>query len=379
MTSFLKLNHLAFIFLLWLMAAACVRKSSDEMEKLPFTIEGKLEGHSGDRIFLSALQNGEFVMRDTASISREGTFRFQGEITAPDVFRLSLTENNALLMVIDARCIEVRCDANSLQQSCEVKGSEASADLEKLMVITGRYQEEIASVEKKFMAAQEAGKADSLIVFQEKYFDLNSAYKRDVKEFIRQYPASFTGPYAAYAMLGEEDAEFVDSALVVFNESIPGSKYVQLLNERAARSNTVSVGALVPEINLPQPDGTPLSLSSLKGEYVLLDFWASWCRPCREENPNMVKLYQRYKSKGFEILGISLDESKEQWLEAIREDQLPWRHVSDLKGVNSAAVRLYQVQAIPMTVLLDEEGRMIALNLRGPSLESKLEELFEPE
>jgi peroxiredoxin len=164
--------------------------------------------------------------------------------------------------------------------------------------------------------------------------------------------------------------------LIAFNQRIPDSKYVRLLNENRTRSNRIAVGEIAPEVVLPQPDGTPFSSFSLKGNYVLLDFWASWCKPCREENPNVVKLYKRYHKRGFEILGISLDESKDRWIEAIKKDGLPWHHVSDLKGLNSAVIRLYDVEAIPMTLMLDKDGRIIELNLRGRALEEKLKELF---
>lgn len=132
------------------------------------------------------------------------------------------------------------------------------------------------------------------------------------------------------------------------------------------------IGVVPPPIELPEPDGTPLALSSLRGKYVLLDFWASWCVPCRNENPNVVRIYQKYKNKGFEILGISLDQNRTQWLDAIENDQLTWLHVSDLKGWRSQAAQDYRVTAIPATFLLDKEGKVIAKNLRGASLEREL-------
>lgn len=136
-------------------------------------------------------------------------------------------------------------------------------------------------------------------------------------------------------------------------------------------------GDQAPAIALPSPEGKTVALSSLRGQYVLIDFWAAWCAPCRRENPNVVRLYNRYRAKGFEIYGVSLDESKEAWQKAIAEDQLPWVHVSDLQGWQSAAAQRYGVQAIPATVLLDKEGKIIAWDLRGEALAEKLAELFE--
>ena len=134
----------------------------------------------------------------------------------------------------------------------------------------------------------------------------------------------------------------------------------QLEEMERKQSSKSLVGKPAPELTMPGTDGKPLSISGFKGKYVLVDFWASWCRPCREENPEMVKLYQQYKDRGFEIFGVSLDESREQWLQAIEKDGLPWRHVSDLQGAASPAVQLYKVQAIPMTVILDKEGKILA-------------------
>ncbi len=135
-------------------------------------------------------------------------------------------------------------------------------------------------------------------------------------------------------------------------------------------------GTMAPEIALPNPDGDIMKLSDLRGNYVLIDFWASWCKPCRMENPNVVRMYKKFENENFEIFGVSLDRNKEKWLEAIAKDQLEWPHVSDLKFWQSTAAELYNVKSIPFTVLIDPEGKVIATKLRGAALEQKLDEIF---
>jgi len=143
-----------------------------------------------------------------------------------------------------------------------------------------------------------------------------------------------------------------------------------------AAEGALRKGQPAPDIALPDPQGQIRRLSDLRGKWVLIDFWASWCRPCRMENPNVVRLYQKYHPKGFEIFGVSLDYNKEAWLQAIQKDQLTWTHVSDLKGWQSAGAQAYRVSGIPFTVLVDPQGRIAAKGLRGPSLEQKLQEIF---
>ncbi|MEM7105587.1 MAG: TlpA disulfide reductase family protein [Bacteroidota bacterium] len=151
---------------------------------------------------------------------------------------------------------------------------------------------------------------------------------------------------------------------------------VQYLESNMNKVRHLMVGAVAPEIEQNTPEGEPQSLSSLRGSYVLVDFWASWCMPCRRENPNVVRLYNKYNNKGFEVFGVSLDRDKNSWVRAIEADSLTWHHVSDLKQWQSEAAKTYGVSGIPFTLLLDPEGKIIAKNLRGPSLEAKLEELF---
>lgn len=153
-------------------------------------------------------------------------------------------------------------------------------------------------------------------------------------------------------------------------------KVVAKVSAQAATLRTFATGVEAPLFAGPDPEGETISLESLRGKVVLLDFWASWCGPCRRENPNVVKLYEKYKEKGFEILGVSLDKTRDRWVKAIADDNLTWLHISDLKGWQSEYGRLYGVSSIPQTVLLDEEGKIIARNLRGPALEQKLADIF---
>jgi len=178
------------------------------------------------------------------------------------------------------------------------------------------------------------------------------------------------------AQLNEEEMRMM---LAVLQQEVRRKQMEQMQNNPQAQpggQTNVTVGEPAPEISLPTPDGDALSLSDLRGKVVLIDFWASWCKPCRAENPNVVGVYNQYKDQGFEILGVSLDRSKDAWVQAIQQDNLTWKHVSDLQFWNSEAAQTYGVSSIPYTVLVDREGNVIAERLRGGGLESKLAEVF---
>jgi peroxiredoxin len=156
----------------------------------------------------------------------------------------------------------------------------------------------------------------------------------------------------------------------------PDYEVTKEFNEYVEILKVTAVGVMAPEIELPNPEGTEVKLSSLRGKYVLVDFWAKWCGPCRRENPNVVRAYNKFKDKGFEVFGVSLDRTKEDWLQAIAEDGLTWTHVSDLKYFESQAAKDYNITAIPFSILVDPQGKIIAKNLRGRALDKKLEEVL---
>lgn len=204
-----------------------------------------------------------------------------------------------------------------------------------------------------------------------------------MKSFIDSIIPSIVAIRAASALDPAEEIDYLEDLAAKMQKELPNSSYTQKFATQMAAARRqveadrlLAIGQTAPEISLKNPEDELIKLSSLQGKIVLIDFWASWCKPCRIENPKVVEMYQKYKDKGFEIYGVSLDESKEAWVKAIKDDNLTWLHVSDLKFWYSKAAQDYQVSAIPQTYLIDAEGKILAKGLRGASLEKKLAELL---
>lgn len=197
-----------------------------------------------------------------------------------------------------------------------------------------------------------------------------------IKSLIPQMGTNLVALWATNFLPAESELATLEEIGVRFAKARPNHPQVKPFLENLKRLKGVGEGSEAPEIALNTPEGNVLKLTSLRGKYVLIDFWASWCGPCRRENPNVIKTYAKYKDKGFEIFGVSLDKDRQAWLKAIEADQLTWKHVSDLQYWNSVAAQAYQVSSIPMTFLLDPQGKIIAKGLRGESLNEYLETLF---
>jgi peroxiredoxin len=227
-----------------------------------------------------------------------------------------------------------------------------------------------------------------------KYRKIYEEERRFLQQFINRNSDNLAGLLGLYQQLGprnyvfnfQQDMPLFEKVAKGLAKNYPNCSHTKQLNSQITqvkaqiaeqrKQEKISIGQEAPDIAYPNPEGKVEKLSDLRGKYVLLDFWASWCAPCRGENPNLVANYKKYHDKGFEIFQVSLDQSKNSWIKAIKADQLNWHHVSDLKYWSSAPAKLYGVRGIPANFLIDKDGKIIAKNLRGPALGMKLKELF---
>ncbi|MFC5270137.1 redoxin domain-containing protein [Adhaeribacter terreus] len=362
------------------MLSACNKKgtTADSSEN-GYKITGKFKNATeGSKVYLDELGEQQFVARDTAEIGKDGSFEMTGTVPETGIYKLALDPQNAILFVLEnQKKIEFEADAKNVSETYTVKGSKDSELLKELNGLMVAPQKQMEGLKQRYITATNAGQQDSVKAIEATANRIQVASENNFKNFIRRNPNSIMSVYSTLTLINpEEQYAFADSMLTIYKKTQPNSKYTKALNERLTKLGSVTVGSMAPDITLATPEGGTKSLSSLKGKYVLIDFWASWCGPCRRENPNVVKMYNKYKDKGFEIFGVSFDQSKEKWVKAIADDKLTWPHVSDLKGWESAAGKLYNITAIPHTVLIDKEGKIIAKNLRGAALEAKLAEVL---
>ena len=384
-----KITALAFLAILF---AGCGEKK--------FTIDGKLDNPGqGTYVYLDRLGGMNLEPYDSVLIDETGVFEFEGEIENPEFFLIRISESNFLTTLLEpGEKLKLTANADSLGFTAEVTGSPGTA---KMLEYDQRLQQAMKELQELGQIYEENIDSPNL---EEVINDLDARAQEiltDMNEYTRNFIDDNIGSMVSlialykqitpqvYILNIEKDLDYykrVDSSLyALYPESEPvKTLHSQMetlmanMDAEAAKSANTGIGALAPEIALPNPEGDTIRLSSTRGEYVLLDFWAAWCAPCRTENPNLVEAYEKYSDEGFEIYQVSLDQTREAWLDGISEDKIgDWIHVSDLKYWSSAVVPLYGINSIPANYLLDADGRIIATDLRGEALTQKLAEIFE--
>ena len=320
-------------------ALALMAFSSCSEEKKGYVIDGQVTDVKDGMMYLKKYVGKSFVDVDSTAIV-DGKFKFEGMASEALAHGLTTRKESSRPMVFFLENNAMNITMNESGKEMTIAGSEANDIYLRNAKIT-----------------------------RTKGYSLDS--------LLAAHPAS---PVAAYFVVKDFayklDLEGMKAVRAKLDASLAGSEYVNQIESMISRMEKVQVGSIAPDFTLPDVDGNPVSLSSFRGKYVLVDFWAAWCPDCRKENPNIVAAWEKYKDKNFAVLGVSLDRKRDQWLAAIEKDNLTWTQVSDLKYWDSEAAVLYCIRWIPMSFLIDPEGKIVAIGLEGEELHNKLEELL---
>jgi peroxiredoxin len=362
-------------------------------------INGKLlNPEKGELIYLDELKSNDLITVDSVHLSSNGTFSFKRKIESPSFYLLKTDQSNFLTMLLEPdQIIDLKAYHDSLNYPISLsgsKGTELMAEYNMRLRQTIRELSGLRNIYLKSLGTPE------LPLVMERLDSIAQIYLTEINSYTKKYVdqnlnslVSLVALYqqvapGEYILHPEKDMRYfqrVDSSLWL---NYPDYEPVKSLHKQVQEMNSVpSAGhelspvsgenSEAPEIALPNPDGDTIKLSSTRGNVVLLDFWASWCSPCRIENPNLLKAFNLWHSRGFQIYQVSLDKTRDEWVKGIKEDHLEkWTHVSDIKYWNSIVVTTYHIESIPTNFLLDREGKIIASNLRGETLQTKLAELF---
>ncbi|MCW3464614.1 TlpA disulfide reductase family protein [Chitinophaga nivalis] len=371
-------KQLAFLCLL--PAAQLFAQSSDST----FTITGRITGKTPPvKVFL------DMNRKMDSSVVKNGTFSFNGKIkespamayllfdyTGNDSRDYSKPRDFQGFYIESGKLNIVSRDS---AKNATMTGSKAQADYAQLQVITRPIDAKLEQLRRENSALPEAQREDGAEQerFVKKYMALQAEKDAASIKFVAAHPATgIATRILSDALMNDADPYIVEKAFNGLSAPLKESPAGKRLAKSIETGKRTAVGAIAPDFAQADTSGKEVRLSSLRGKYLLIDFWASWCGPCRAENPNVVKAFEQYKDKGFMILGVSLDSKKENWLSAIATDQLNWLQVSDLKSWGNEVARLYGVSGIPQNFLLDPQGKIVAKNLRGDALVNKLKEIL---
>ncbi|MDI9861964.1 TlpA disulfide reductase family protein [Flectobacillus roseus] len=359
----------ALLWLLLICSSVLGQKQPEQTQR--YQISGKIEGLNNRRVFLKSYFHEKEIIDSV--FSKDGVFRFQGKMAYPQTVTLYLSPmTDERKIVVQAGNILVKAKAGDLEHA-QIQGSSANDDMD-------IYQEQI-KLGRKFAKGVSAVEADSTLTSLEKqrriyaiFTKVESFYDSVTTEFVKSHPNSMVSAMVIKSRFIQANQEAkARESFEVLTDVVKKSFYGKMIQSYLFENEKVSVGKIAPAFMIKDVIGNPFQLSSLKGKFVLIDFWASWCGPCRQENPNLVQAYQQFKDKDFEIIGVSIDDNTKSWTKAIEVDSLQWTQVCDGNGMEGEVAKRYLISSIPTNFLLDKTGKIIAKNLRGEELKIALE------
>ena len=348
-----------------------------------FQLKGTLSDSKAETLYLEKLGSAKQVIIDSVILDENGNFEFTNYTPKIGFYRIKTNDKNFAMLVLDsADKVTITGSVKDLGNTFKVEGSSETTIFIEYNNLSKSRDIKLDSLNKEFQLLMETNKMDSKrmdslsAIFEAPYNSIINQSNILMVDKISKNTNMYSSIMAIQALDPDKYSDLYKSLDAGLSKKFPNDKNVIMFHEVVERMLSTNIGQFAPEISLPSPDGKEIALSSLKGKLVLIDFWASWCGPCRKEMPNVIKIYSKFKNKGFEIYGVSLDQDKEKWMEAITKDGINWPQVSDLKYWDNVAARIYNVQGIPYTVLIDKDGKIIAKNLRGQELEKKIAEVL---
>ena len=382
---YFRSNLKAFCFLIFALSFSCT--SSGKEEKQPeqnawyVTLKGKVKSPQKGQIVIQELKDGGATgWQDTIKLKADNTFSKKIRLSEPGYYRLSFFDQQSMNLILDKQDLQINVDGDDPQGFYEVKGS-SDLDLIKTvqdMLANFNNSPEVAKLNEEFNVAAQQKNERLVADLQQRYMQMMNSQHDKIAVLLEQKSPSLAVINLLQNNTLDKDRYFKTYIAVAdkLKKEWPTYSQSKIFVGYVDKMKLTAIGQPAPEIALPSPDGKVIALSSMKGKYVLVDFWAKWCGPCRQENPNVVRVYNKFKDKGFTVFGVSLDRRKEDWVQAIQEDGLTWTHVSDLKFWQSEAAKTYNINAIPFSILVDPNGIIIDKNLRGAALENRLAEIL---
>jgi peroxiredoxin len=374
-------KHLLLFLIVVSGLSACSSKSTR------FNVIGNISGMPQQTVVLEQLNANDIItIVDSEHSTADGHFELSGVAPEQGLYRIHFHPNKFILLSVDKGNIKITGDWNTLE-NYTLAGSPASTDLKNFVGAIRKHLSDFNTMSYVLDTLQAKGNDSMLALAKSDFQDMRLRFTQFVERYADTTAFEPNAIFAARILNPATEINYLEAFSQSLHRRFPGTKmskdfgeyfYNVSAKQKHPAKPTASLddGAMAPEVTLPAADGKMIALTSLRGKYVLLDFWASWCGPCRGENPTVVAAYEKFKDKNFTVFSVSLDNNKDAWEKAIKDDGLSWIQVSDLKGWSSAAAHTYAVQSIPANFLIDPKGKIIARNLRGDRLEETLQDVL---
>ena len=342
-----------------------------------YVINGKIDGADSVTFLIQKIEAGKIVTIDSA-IAYNGSFRMKGgAIKYPDLVLLSARNTRLRTQFyLENAEMTITGKLDSLY-GAKITGSKTQDEYNGFVNSLNVFSEKYNKIYNDYQMAEQTGDTAKAAQLMKEIETGEKGMTQMQKDFVKNNPSSFAAPQILAGLTYDMEGSEIESYINAMDTAVANTETIRNLKIRVEKMKAAAIGQKAPDFTLNDPEGNPVSLYSKVGAKLLLvDFWAAWCGPCRQENPNVVKVYTEFKNKGFDVFGVSLDRTKDDWVKAIADDKLTWTHVSDLQYWNSAAAQMYAVSAIPANFLLDENGVIIGRNLRGEVLYKKVKEVL---